>query len=100
LLEERFYVSLMLAIAGGGLVCATSFGLWAWDLTKNMVNMVVVGELRNDSAAAEASLLVGTNLALGNLRDEAAEQMARFPDRPEDVYDVGHWQHPPHHFQW
>src|SRR5579863_7237263 len=84
-LRRGFYVSLMLAVGGSAFVSAALFGIWAWDTTKNIMFQQVVSDLRDDGAAAEASLLVGTTLALGDLNGEAAEQAAGSSKHPLEV---------------
>ena len=83
-MKRGFYVSLMLAVGGSAFVSAALFGIWAWNTTKDIMFRQVVSDLRDDGAAAEASLFVGTNLALGDLKGEAAEQVTRYGGRSLD----------------
>jgi sigma-B regulation protein RsbU (phosphoserine phosphatase) len=75
-MKRGFYISLILAVAGGAFISAGLFGVWAWVTTKNIMFRQVVSDLRDDGAAAQASLLVGTNLALDELKGDAAELSA------------------------
>ncbi len=100
-MKRGFYISLILAVAGGAFISAALFGVWAWVTTKDIMFRQVVSDLRDDGAAAGASLFVGTNMGLGDLkevsllvgttlaRDElnggAAERTAKFSQRPLEL---------------
>ncbi len=67
-MKRGFYISLILAVAGGAFISAALFGVWAWVTTKDIMFRQAVSDLRDDGAAVGPSLFVGTNLGLDDLK--------------------------------